>query len=75
MTAFEYTQMTCDVWQMHHLANRWADAYGWEVVSVVPLPAGMDVPERVGDEDSPSVRASIQPVALLFRRPVPAEPS
>jgi hypothetical protein len=67
MTDYEYTQMTCDAWQMHHLANRWADKYGWESVSVVSLPVGHQVPKEIGVEDSPSVDG-VAPVAILFRR-------
>lgn len=66
---WEYTQMPCDVWQMHHLASTWQYRYGWEVVSVVNLPAGHRVPRDAGDEDGPMYEA-VCPVAVLFRRPV-----
>jgi hypothetical protein len=72
VTDFEYTQMDCDQWQMHHLASDWHARYGWEVVSVVNAKPDMEVPHKAGDENGPTYRA-INPVALLFRRPVPNE--
>ncbi|MGX6604823.1 hypothetical protein ACWKSP_22245 [Micromonosporaceae bacterium Da 78-11] len=72
MTDVEYTQMECDSWQMHHLANDWAARYGWEVVSVVNVRPDIEVPHKVGDENGPTYRA-INPVSLLFRRPIPDE--
>jgi hypothetical protein len=72
MSGLEYTQMSCDAWQTHHLANRWEDDYGWEVVSVVNLPADLAVHAVIGDESSPLVPA-VTPVMVLFRRPLRAE--
>lgn len=66
---WEYTQMCCDAWQMHHLANNWHGRYGWETVAVVNLPAGYKVPREAGDEDGPEYEA-VCPVAVLFRRQI-----
>lgn len=66
---YEFTQMYCDAWQMHHLANNWHYEYGWEAVAVTPLPAGYKVPKTAGDEDGPDY-AAVCPVAVLFRRPL-----
>jgi hypothetical protein len=72
VNGYEYTQMSCDAWQAHHLANRWEDGYGWQVVSVVNLPPGHEVHRGIGDESSLLVPA-VTPVTVLFRRPLRAE--
>ncbi len=69
---YDYTQMTCDIWQIHNLASDWQYRYGWEVVSVVNSYPEAKVPSVVGDENSPHIKG-LQPCVLLFRRPIREE--
>ena len=70
---WEYTAVSCDVWQAHFLANRWQHAYGWEAVSVTNLPARHLIPSVLGDDTSELIPAAVAPVQVLFRRPVREE--
>jgi hypothetical protein len=66
--AWEYTQGTCDVWQLAHLCNHFAE-HGWDVVAVVESYAGVKVPHRVGDDTDRTYEA-LKPFEVLFRRPL-----
>jgi hypothetical protein len=68
---FEWTQDTCDVWQIAHLINEFAGS-GWEPVFVVEGWHGVKVNERVGDETSRPVNP-LRPYVVVFRRPIPDE--
>lgn len=71
--AWEYTQDGCDVWQIAHLCNHFAE-HGWDVVSVVESHEGMKVPERAGDPNGPlASHKALRPYVVLFRRPFVAE--
>ena len=76
MTAdyYEYTQMPCDAWQMHHAASEMGYQGGWEAIGAVNLNQGFKVPSdiraAVKDVDGTEYEA-VCPVAVLFRRPIP----
>ncbi len=67
MTAWEYTDGSCDVWQLAHLCNFFAEN-GWEPVAVTDGSPGQKASRNVRDDDGPMYEA-IAPKVVLFRRP------
>lgn len=71
MTNWEYTSDTCDVWELHHLCNHFAQ-FSWEPVTVVPVSVdGLRLPAKIGVDNGPPLRAgpAVSPLVVLFRRP------
>lgn len=68
---YEYTTGTCDVWQLGHLANFFADKR-WEPVFAVEAQRGIKVSSHVGDENGGSYEA-LKPYEVLFRRVLKTE--
>jgi hypothetical protein len=67
---YEWTQDSCDVWQIAHLCNEFAYSGGWEPVFIVEDHSGVKVSERVGDDTARMVQP-LRPYVVVFRRPIP----
>lgn len=72
MSTWEYTQDTCDVWEIHHLSNHMAE-HGWEPVFAVECIESVQLNDKIGDGNGPR-RAGrpLRPYTILFRRAVTA---
>lgn len=71
---WEYTADACDIWEIHHLCNHYAWNGGWEPVFVVESHAGVNLPERIGDDNSPRRNyKALKPYEVVFRRVLKAE--
>ena len=73
-TGIEYTQGSCDYWELHHLCNHMA-GHGWTPVQVIPIPAdSVRLPEKVSDDNSPLRKTpALFPYQVLFSRPTPTD--
>lgn len=68
---WEYSYETCELWQMADLAMDWQAKHGWEVVSVVNAPRLLATVSEFDEHGEPKRVALVEPVAILFRRPIP----
>jgi hypothetical protein len=68
---WEYTQASCDIWQVGHLCTYFA-LKGWEPVQVFPSVEGIRVLRDVTHREGTTMLATA-PHEVLFRRPIPTE--
>ena len=64
---WEYTDGGCDVWQLGHLVNHFAE-FGWEPLMVTDGSPGQKADRRIGHPEDGMYEA-LAPKVVLFRRP------